>query len=287
MAFTNYHSHTYYCDGTDAPEVYVKQALELGMPVYGFSSHAPVPFSLAWAMDAERVPDYLDDIQTLKEQYAGKIEIYAGMEVDFVPGKIGVQDYFIKNLGLDYTIGSVHFVDAFDNGKPWEIDNTTVRFERGLNQIFGGDIQQAVTRYYELTRQMIQEQPPDVVGHLDKIKMHNSKKHFFSEEEEWYRLEVLKTLDEIAKAGIIMEANTRGIYKKLSAETYPSSWVFQEAFKRNIPVQINSDGHHPREIISNFEEAAAMLQEAGYKTVRVLYQGLWQDKPFTTKGIEL
>lgn len=287
MPWTNYHSHTRYCDGTDIPDKYVAQAISQGLAVYGFSSHAPVPFALDWAMDDDKVPDYLEEIESLKKRYADQIEIYAGMEVDYIPGKIGVKDYFIANLGLDYTIGSVHFVDGFENGKPWVIDNTTHKFEYGLHRIFDNDIQKAVSRYYELIREMVRNEPPDVVGHLDKIKMHNSKKHFFDEDEVWYKDAVLETLDVIAEAGVIMEANTRGIYKKLSGEPYPSSWVWKEALKRGIPAQINSDGHHPREITSNFEEAASMLNSVGYSSVRILYQNKWQDKPFTSRGIEV
>ena len=283
--WTNYHSHTKYCDGTDEPKVYAEAALAQGMAAYGFSGHSPVPFENNWSMKAHDIPAYIEDVNKLKAEYEGRLDIYLSMEVDYLPGITGVKDYFIAKLGLDYTVGSVHFVNAFEDGKPWEIDYTTTSFENGLNEIFGGDIKKAVTRYNELTRQMLAEECPNIVGHVDKIKMHNKVKPFFSESDAWYRDEVMHTLTDLAKTGAIMEANTRGIYKKYSDETYPSAWIFKEAKKLGIPVMINSDSHVPREITGEFEKAATMLLDSGYKEVRVLLGGKWHDKALTTQGI--
>lgn len=287
MPWTNFHSHTHYCDGTDAPEVYVKAALEQQMPIYGFSTHAPVPFENGWSIKDDRVPDYIEEVLALKEKYEGQIELYLSMEVDHVPGLTGVNDYFIKNLGLDYTIGSVHFIETFEDGKPWEIDGPHKLFADGLEQIFDNKIQHAVASYFDITRDMINDHTPDIVGHMDKIKMHNDVHPYFSETDNWYRDEVMATLDAIADKGIIMEVNTRGIYKKYTKDTYPGDWVVQEAFLKGIPVMINSDCHHPRELTLEFEATAAMLLKAGYKTVRILKGGEWTDVPFTEKGLQL
>ena len=42
---TNYHSHSLYCDGRAGMEDFVRFALSEGFTSYGFSSHAPLPFS--------------------------------------------------------------------------------------------------------------------------------------------------------------------------------------------------------------------------------------------------
>lgn len=265
----------------------MKSALEQGVAIYGFSTHSPVPFDNVWSITDERVADYMDEVNELKEQYAGQIELYLGMEVDYIPGVTGLNELFISELGLDFSVGSIHFIEQFADGTPWEIDGLQSTFDKGLQEIFDNDIKAAVKRYYALTRQMIQEATPDVVGHLDKIKMHNSKQPYFNETDDWYRDAVIETLDTIAAKGIIMEVNTRGKYKKATVDFYPSNWVLQEAFARNIPVQINSDSHHPREITNNFKEAAELLLATGYQTVRILQNGEWLDKKLTTEGIEL
>ena len=133
---------------------------------------------------------------------------------------------------------------------------------------------------------MVENESPQIIGHLDKIKMHNIHKPFFDEHEKWYQKEVMKTLTSIAKSGRILEVNTRSLYKKKSAETYPSTWIMALAKEMNIPVMINSDAHHPSEISRKFKETATILSKIGYKKLRILYQGKWQDRDFSSKGIE-
>lgn len=286
MAFTNYHGHCYYCDGKEAPEQYVQAALAQQMPAYGFSSHAPLPFELSWPMREEDSRKYVEEITLLKEQYTGQIEIYTGVEVDYIPGVAGPGHKRIRQLNLDYTIGSVHFIDFFSDGHPWEIDGSHQVFLDGLQQIFHGDIEQAVRRYYALTRHMIQEDPPGIVGHMDKIKIQNEEGSLFDEQSPWYQEEIEQTLEVMAGTDVVVEVNTRGLYKKKSPEPYPSYWILERMKAMDIPVMLNADAHHPREVTACFSEVASRLRSIGYEQVRVLLQGKWQDVPFNTKGIQ-
>lgn len=67
---TNYHSHSLYCDGRAGMEDFVRFALSEGFTSYGFSSHAPLPFSTAWTMEWDIMDDYLSEFHRLKEKYA-------------------------------------------------------------------------------------------------------------------------------------------------------------------------------------------------------------------------
>lgn len=287
MTWNNYHSHTNFCDGTDVPEVYVKAAIAQGMKVYGFSSHAPIPFyECKWAMNIESLEEYTLEIARLKQKYEGRIEILLGLEVDYVPDRMGPTAHFLQTAGLDYSIGSVHFVDGFGTDKGWEIDGPGDIFKKGLHEIFGGDIRKAVTRYFELTRMMLDEDCPYVVGHLDKIKMQNSREHFFHETDQWYRDELRSTLEAIADSGAILEVNTRGIYKKKSQELYPGTWALEQALALDIPVMVNSDAHHPSEIVAEFEAAATILNTVGYKECMILADGEWQEVGISPAGMD-
>lgn len=278
MNLTNYHAHSYYCDGKESLESYVTEAVAQGFISYGFSSHSPAPFECVWFMKKEKIAQYLTEIADLKIKYQQKIQLYASLEIDFVPNQISPQDDFIKSLNLDYTIGSIHFVDAFADGKYWEIDSTQAVFMHGLQEIFNGQIAQAGKRYFELTRQMLAEAPPTIVGHLDKFKMHNTNLALFSEQETWYKKEVLQTLEMIADLGVIVEVNTRGIYKKATFEPYPSFWILEQMQKMNIPITVNSDAHHPREISMGFEETFKNLQKIGFKKTKILMDSVWIDQ---------
>jgi histidinol-phosphatase (PHP family) len=276
LRWTNYHSHCNFCDGTDTPENYVRRAINDDLQVYGFSSHAPLDFDCKWCVKKERITDYVSEVQNLKQKYKDELEIYCGLEVDFIPEISGPQTDFVKNLGLDYTIGSVHFVDVFPDGKHWEIDNTYTIFLDGLNTIFGGNVQKAITRYYALTRQMIKEQCPDIIGHLDKIKMQNKDAAHFAESDHWYQEEIQKTLALAKNAGAIIELNTRGLYKKKTSDFYPSPWILERMKEMNIPVTINSDAHTPDEITGCFEEALTLLKDIGFRHLQILKNGQWQ-----------
>ena len=287
MPWTNYHSHCRYCDGTDDPERYVEQAVAEKMPAYGFSSHAPLPFDCSWTMKTEDLQAYVCEVRHLQRRWRSDIQLYCGLEVDYIPGVTGPKSQALLDAGLDYTIGSVHFVDAFPDGRRWEIDGSHPIFLEGLEQIFEGDIRRAVSRYFELTRQMVREECPDLVGHVDKIKMQCEEGKLFSESSDWYRDEMMKTLRAIKEVGVTVEVNTRGLYKKKVSETYPSRWVLEQMFALDIPVALNSDAHHPREISLYFAESARMLREVGYRQLCVLLDGKWQKVSFNENGLLL
>jgi len=276
--WSNFHTHSNYCDGKGTFQQYLaKQAVSS----IGFSSHAPVPFQCKWCMKSDDLPQYLSEINTLKKT-AGSTEVYAGLEIDYIPGKISPLDFAPQ---LDYTIGSIHFVEAFPDGTPWEIDGQHTLFMEGLNQIFQSDIKAAITCYFELTRLMVQNAQPTIVGHLDKIKIQNIDNKFYHETDQWYQHEVLKTLKAIKSTNAIIEVNTRGLYQKKSNTTYPSPWILQHILELNIPITLSSDAHHPDDIINQFPESAAQLQAIGFKTVSVLKEGKWQQLNFNETGI--
>ncbi len=287
MLWTNYHSHCHYCDGKYEPEQYIKSAIEKGLVAYGFSSHAPVPFETLWTMKKEKAPAYVAEIHQLREKYKADIQVYCGLEVDFIPGVTGPRHQAITDLKLDYTVGSVHFVDYFPDGRGWEIDGAHQLFLDGLHQIFKGDSRKAVTRYFELTRQMVAQECPDVIGHIDKIKMQDEGGKLFSQQADWYQKEIANTLDVVAQTGAIIEVNTRGIYKKKTTETYPGKWVLEKIHQMDIPITINSDCHHPDEITACFEETAALLTSIGFKQVKVLLDGKWQEVELGEKGVRV
>jgi histidinol-phosphatase (PHP family) len=277
--WSNFHTHSAYCDGKGALVDYVDAAHEIGIGRIGFSSHAPLPFPSNWCMRTDAFPVYLREIESLRAGYP-QIEIYKGLEIDFVPGLISPLDF---KPHLDYTIGSIHFVEQFA-GKHWEIDNTLEVFREGLSQIFDNNIRSAIKRYYELTRQMVNDAPPDIVGHLDKIKIHNSGELFFNESEGWYRDEIDKTVAVIRETGSMVEVNTRGLYKKKSPTTYPSPWILERILTSRIPVTINSDAHHPDDLIREFEPTIALLKDIGFKNISILTAGIWKAMPLNEYG---
>lgn len=278
MNWTNYHGHSDYCDGVGHLEDYVNEAINLGIKSMGFSSHAPLSLECPWAVSIDQLPDYLKEARLLKEKHKNQIQLYVGLEVDYIPGIIGPMYEDIVDLSLDYNVGSVHFVDQFPDGTHFEADGSRQVFVNAIDQIFSGSAQKLVCRYFELIREMLNTSKPTILGHLDKIKIHNVAGVLFDENSDWYKNEIKMTLDTLARSGAILEVNTRGVYKKKCEETYPSPYILREAFEREIPVVINSDAHHPREIISNFDFARNTLLDAGYSTTWQLWNDKWVEQ---------
>ena len=277
--WANFHTHCDYCDGKGPIQAFVDEANQLGMMSLGFSSHAPVPFDTKWCMKQERFDEYTREIQTLKQNVS--LDLYTGLEVDFIPN-VTSPDRF---RNVDYTIGSIHFVEQLPDGRHWEIDGAHAPFLEGLKEIFNNNIQAAIVRYFELTREMVSTACPTVIGHLDKIKIQNIDGKFFSESESWYQDEIKKTIDLISETGAIVEVNTRGIYQNKSETTYPSPWILSYLLKKNVPVTIRSDAHHPKDLVNRFSETANILRNIGFEKLSILSEGKWQPFSFNEHGV--
>lgn len=275
--WSNFHTHTHYCDGKGVVTDYLEACRRSGVGQIGFSSHAPLPFPCKWCMQKDAFPKYLHEIRLARNSYPD-LEVYCGLEIDFIPGIIAPSDFASS---LDYTIGSIHFVGGFE-GRHWEIDNTSEVFNEGLSKAFSNDIRTAVSAYYDLTRQMLRISPPTVLGHLDKIKV-NAHNHF-SENETWYVNEVEKTLKAIAETQTIIEVNTRGLYKRKSATTYPGPEILERILALGIPITLNSDAHHPADLTREFDSTLALLRNIGFKDVQVLTKGAWTTTPLSDYG---
>lgn len=275
MVLANYHTHTKFCDGVEMPVVYVEEALKRNLKVLGFSAHAPVPFPSTWNLPRERYLEYKSIIQQLRHEYGSKLEIICGLEIDYIPELWSEMKAYIEPSQLDYFLGSIHFIDAFDDGTRWTIDGSNEEFRKGWEEIFMKDSYAVISKFFGYTRTMIEEMRPPVIGHLDKIKMQYTSTCFVSENDPFYWLELVKTLEAIKAAGSIVEVNTRGMYRRNEEGLYPGFRALQYMAKMDIPVVISSDAHRPNELINLFDFAASQLVKAGYKKSVYLTNGEW------------
>jgi histidinol-phosphatase (PHP family) len=274
MKYTNYHTHTLYCDGKDTPEAFVEEALRQEMTAIGFSSHSPLPFDNEYSIKESRLEEYVKEIRELKEKYKGQIKIYLALECDYVPGISDNFSLLTNKLSLDYIIGSVHLVKNKNTGELWFIDGPEINYTIGLTRIFQNDIKLAVKTYFDQVNEMILSQNPTIAGHFDKVKM-NNKGRFFSEDEIWYKNLIEETIKCIKKTGSIVEVNTRGIYKNRSDSLYPGIFALKEIYKLKIPITISSDAHKPDELTSYFPETINILKDIGFNELQLFDGSNW------------
>jgi histidinol-phosphatase (PHP family) len=248
------------------------------MPRLGFSGHNVVPFPADWTMPAENLDSYLREVREVKQHYRGRVEVFLGIEADYLPGISSPVAPRIKDLGLDFVIGSVHFVTATNGAYTWTVDGSLAELRTGLRDIFGGDVRGLVECYYERVSEMAETATPDIVGHFDIVKKNNRRDAFFSEEEEWYRAAVLGALRSIARSGAVMEINTGGVTRNTSGALHPSEWILREALPLGIPVMINADAHKPEHLDGHFVEVAELLRRIGFRSQRQLTGAGWVDE---------
>lgn len=265
----NYHTHSSYCDGKATPREMVEFAVAHGFIALGFTGHCPLPFENTFSII--NYEGYCNEIRALKEEYADRINIYLGLEMDYVPGMLEDFTPLIKKGGLEYTIGSVHLippegVTPHSNEDLWMIDGSRYQtYDEGLMKHFGGDIRRGVRAYFHNENAMLERNRPTIVGHPDKIVMHN-RDRYFHEDEPWYRDLALETIHLIKELDLICEINTRGIYKGRHADYYPGKWLIEEMKQLRIPVIVSTDAHAPEDLLRT-EGAYEYLKEIDYRDV--------------------
>lgn len=83
-----FHVHTFRCQHAEMvdDEAYIKRALELGADQIWFTDHAPFPGDyFNGRMALNELPEYIDTLTRLKEQYTDKIAVHIGLEAEYFP----------------------------------------------------------------------------------------------------------------------------------------------------------------------------------------------------------
>ena len=278
MQITNYHTHTVFCDGRAEAVCFADEAVRQGLTSLGFSAHAPVNFPTSWTINHARLGAYYDEIHRLKSKYADNLDIYCGLETDYFPDIFSDVQSLYAGYQWDYFIGSIHFIGLRPDGRRWGIDGPHDEFLAGWRELTDCDPLLPIQHYFEATREMVRTMKPDIIGHMDKIKIQHRPDCMVPDTHPFFRSQVLATLEEIASTDCIVEVSTRGIQKEQTDDYFPGRWVIGEMRKMSIPVTISSDAHVPAMISYGFDQAAKVLRETGYQTVMMLKNGQWVEQ---------
>lgn len=263
----NLHTHSTYCDGSKEVEEMILGAIKYKYNIIGISSHGPLPFANDWTIKKEKLNNYIKEVQDLKSKYKGKIKVLLGLELDYIVDyKMEYIDKRIFNR-LDYWIGSVHFLGKNKGNEYWTVDYNSEELKQGIKESFDGDVQKAVSKYYNYVEDMIENYNPPILGHLDLIKKNNKDGVLFNERDRWYRERVLSVLDKIKLSKTVVELNTGGKYRGYSDSYYPSNWILKEIKARNIPLTISRDAHDIESLDYEYEKSIELLKSVGFNKI--------------------
>lgn len=240
----NYHTHTALCNHARGEiRDYVEAAASRGLDTIGFSCHAPYPFGdrfHSWfRMTPEQNDYYAREILSLKEEFAGKIDVKLGYEAEYYPALWNELLTEIGRYPCDYVILGQHFYNNEYDG------------------LYAGDCVddiRAVKGYVRILCEAMRTGLYTYVAHPD---LNN-----YSGDVDEY-VDAMRPICEVSmETDTPLEINLLGIRGRRS---YPKSAFWKMVGEYDCKVVCGSDAHSPDEILcrDDFKTAMEMVDRYG------------------------
>lgn len=259
MRFSNYHTHTSFCDGNDRTEELVIKAIQLGCPEIGFSGHSFTWFDQSYCMSPKDIENYEREIMSLKEKYRGRIKILLGIEQDFY------SDEPAKDF--DYVIGSVHYV--LKDGEYLPVDENRQLLSDAAKNYYGGDFYAFAEDYFETVGRIYEKTGCNIIGHFDLFGKFNGCDELFDTKHPRYRRAVSGALERLKYVPAFFEVNMGGMIKGYKKEPYPQRFILEEINAFGGKVILSSDCHDKETLLYGFDEAYRYLLNCGFDSGRI------------------
>ena len=252
MTAYDYHVHSTFSDGQHPLAEVAEAACARGIQTLGFSDHGYAPYDTDNCMRREDIPRYRDACWELRAAYAGRMQIYCGIE----------QDLFSQEPtdGYDYVIGSVHYLHL--NGEYLPVDWKREHLDRAA-ALLGGDMLAVTEEYYRLVAQVAERTQCQLIGHFDLITKLNERCHLFDEQHPRYVAAWRQAADTLLKTGIPFEINTGAISRGYRTGPYPAAPIRRYLRDRGARFVLSSDSHSKDTLQFAFERCEQMCREEG------------------------
>ena len=190
-----------------------------------------------------KMMEYLNLVEKVRKQKY-PVEIKFGLEICYFKEHERFIEQLTKDKGLDFLLGSVHFVDnfAFDHkAEHWE----------------GIDVDELYKRYFEDSISLAKSGVFDGIGHPDAIKLFGHRPSF----------SLLDYYDELAQelyaAGMYADQNS-GVARRCpeTSELGISNEFLYILKKRNVRIITSSDAHRPEDVGYKIAELESCVNDA-------------------------
>lgn len=253
MIRSNLHTHSTLSDGKNTPEEMILRAKELSFVSLGFSDHSEkIMFGDATGNAKENLLSYRESILELKKKYEGEIKVFCGIEKDAMTE--------VDNSLFDYIIGSVHFIEAFDEIVP--IDLSPLDQLSFIEKHGRGEKLELAKRYFDRLVTFSQKDEFDILGHFDLV----NKFSLFDEEDLEYQHIAKEALVAVLENAPYIEVNTGAIARGYRTIPYPCPFLLSEVRNRSGKVVVSSDAHFVDGLNCFFDHVPNVLKEAGFSS---------------------
>ena len=246
----NYHTHSEYCGhAAGTLKEYIETAISLNLTDLGFAEHAPFPGDpFGMRMSFNTLTDYVAELKEHKSTYKNIINIYTGLEIEYLDAYASYYPILLSEYEIDYLIMGQHFFmgpdkkcyNLYDNSFPSEY-----LVNHSKNMIKGMD-----TGFFKYIAH------PDLMFIRDYGMDDNCKKAIFA------------LVEGAEKGHHTLELNANGFrrgkqnYSDGIRYPYPVDAFWKEVSTTNIPVIIGSDSHSPSIICDEYTEYAKEYADA-------------------------
>ena len=267
MILCDLHVHTDRDHGHSSAAEMAAAASRAGLQTLGLVGHAATVFPCHYAMTEENEAAFLAETEALRRQYAGRLAIFRGIELDYFSP--------LTEKPYDYRIGSVHYVDC--GGEILSVDSDPNDLIAGAKHHFGGDWQALCRRYYETVAGLGAKFAPHIVGHIDLVTKFNEGDCLFSTEDRRYRHAAMEAVDVLLTADPLFEINTGAISRRCRTTPYPAPFLLRHIRQRGGRILLSSDAHHHDHLCFGFDTAAQLARSCGFRTAWRLTPDGWQE----------
>ena len=247
----DYHMHTRFSEDADDPmEAMCRRAIELGMPEIGFSEHWDVGLYETKPRYFRPEPWYAE-IEQLRKQYAGKLVIRAGIEIDEPHLYPQETAEVLERAPFDYVIGSVHFV-----GSNFMFDGEYFR-NHSADEIYG--------EYFTELGRMVSKADLDIVAHFDLPTRTGIP--IFGYEPHRYEEIIRSVLKTCIQRGLALDVNLSG-RRKPAGNIMPDPRILEwYAGMGGRRLTLGSDAHRVQEVSLGLEEGLNAIRAAGINQI--------------------
>ncbi len=254
----DFHTHTTYCDGKSTPRQMVEAAYGMGLTDFGISGHADYSmWEQGFGMSDAILSAYKRELEALREEYAGKMNIYIGIELDTLGP---VQQ-------AEYAIGSTHSI--LKDGHLVTVDDTEEKLVQAVETFWNGDWYAMAQDYFELEATVYDKLHCDWVGHFDLLTKFNEAYRYFDETKDDYLEPALNAMKKLHSQGLPFEINTGAMSRGYRTAPYPNPILLRELHAMGGRIIINSDSHSADTIAYAFDQAGKIAYECGFRKVTV------------------